>query len=260
MVISSIRSHVATHNWFAVSVDLAIVIIGVFLGTQVTDWNNHRIERQQGQSYRARLADELDFNAHQYRQHIAYYRQVQGHGLATLDALGDQASALGSDFLVDAYQTTQIETTPPKRFIYDEMVSAGLVSLLGPPDVQALASDYYLSLEANETTLGDIPPYRTMLRSVMPFQLQMQIRHRCGDIEVHHRGRRIGARLPERCDIAVDPGLLSTAVSRIRAKPEFEDNLTRYVASLEEKLNALDGMVAETMKLRAKLLNAGNEA
>ncbi len=31
MVIRRVREHVASHNWFAVAVDLAIVAIGVFL-------------------------------------------------------------------------------------------------------------------------------------------------------------------------------------------------------------------------------------
>ena len=33
MVVRRIRDHVATHNWFAVAIDLAIVVVGVFLGT-----------------------------------------------------------------------------------------------------------------------------------------------------------------------------------------------------------------------------------
>ena len=32
MVIRRIREHVATQNWFAVAIDLVIVVLGVFLG------------------------------------------------------------------------------------------------------------------------------------------------------------------------------------------------------------------------------------
>ena len=45
MVIHRIREHVAHHNWFAVAVDLAIVVVGVFLGTQANNWNQDRIDR-----------------------------------------------------------------------------------------------------------------------------------------------------------------------------------------------------------------------
>ena len=44
MVIRRIREHVTTHNWFAVAIDLAIVVAGVFLGTQVSNWNESRLE------------------------------------------------------------------------------------------------------------------------------------------------------------------------------------------------------------------------
>ena len=46
MVIRRIRDHVASHNWFAVAIDLGIVVVGVFLGTQANNWNEARIERQ----------------------------------------------------------------------------------------------------------------------------------------------------------------------------------------------------------------------
>src|SRR5690349_20895534 len=50
MVIHRIRHHVETHNWFAVLVDLAIVVVGVFLGVQATRWNDRRIEQAQSVS------------------------------------------------------------------------------------------------------------------------------------------------------------------------------------------------------------------
>ena len=44
MVIRRIREHVAAHNWFAVTVDVLIVVLGVFIGTQVSNWNAERLE------------------------------------------------------------------------------------------------------------------------------------------------------------------------------------------------------------------------
>jgi hypothetical protein len=31
------REHVATHNWFAVGIELPIVVVGVFIGMRVTN-------------------------------------------------------------------------------------------------------------------------------------------------------------------------------------------------------------------------------
>ena len=44
MVIRRIRDSVAKHNWFAVGVDLLIVIVGVFLGLQADNWNEGRLD------------------------------------------------------------------------------------------------------------------------------------------------------------------------------------------------------------------------
>jgi hypothetical protein len=130
MIVRRIREHLVAHSWFAVAVDFLIVVVGVLIGMQASNWNNRRIEHHQSLSYRSRLIDELDFNARQFAQQIAYYEQVRGHALATMRALESRSSE-SSDFFVHAYQSTQIDITPPKRFIYDEMVSSGLVERLG---------------------------------------------------------------------------------------------------------------------------------
>lgn len=259
MVIRRIREHVTSHNWFAVCLDLAIVIAGVFIATQATNWNDARIEREQSRSYQARLVDELNSNDSQFRHQIAYYKQVRAHGLATLRALQSPAALSGRDFLIDAYQTTHIDTAYPKRFIYDELVSAGLVNRLGSPHIQRIVGDYYLWIEAIQRSLEDVLPYRSNMRALMPYAAQMQIRNQCGDIEVYDRRRVVGYRLPELCDVNLDDALVRAAVLHIREQPKLVDDLTRYLASLDEKIGALEGTIVEAEKLKTMLLAASRQ-
>ena len=260
MVIRRIREHVAELNWVAVAVDLAIVVVGVFFGTQANNWNQARLEAEQSRSYRARLINELDFNSRQFRQQIAYYGQVRNHGVATLQSLQSPAPRSGRDFLIDAYQTTQIDTGAPKRFIYDEMMSAGLVDRLGGERIQNDASDYYLEIEANERTLRENFPYRTTMRTIMPYAAQKNIRDRCGDVAVSHGRRVIGYRLPTVCDVALDPSVTSVGVIRIRSQPGLAEELTRYLASLDEKLNVLNINLNRTENLKADLARPPSES
>ncbi|MEM7276754.1 MAG: hypothetical protein AAF385_01405 [Pseudomonadota bacterium] len=44
MLLRSITKHVKDQNWFAVGIDFAIVVIGVFIGIQVANWNGARQE------------------------------------------------------------------------------------------------------------------------------------------------------------------------------------------------------------------------
>ncbi len=256
MVIRRIREHVAAQNWFAVGIDLAIVVLGVLIATQVNVWNEQRIEAEQSRSYRARLIGELDFNARQYRQQISYYRQVRGHGLAALAALEGRTSPAPRDFLVDAYQTSQIDTTPAKTYIYSEMTSAGLVDRLGNEALQEIASDYYLSIDANNRSFLEIFPYRTIIRRIMPYELQEPIRSQCGDIFLLYRQRVTGVRLPKVCAVALDPAKAAAGELVIRNEPGLALELTRYLASTDEKLFVLTENLRLTENFRRKLAGA----
>lgn len=45
MLLRSLTKHVKDQNWFAVWIDFAIVIVGVFIGIQVANWNDGRTSR-----------------------------------------------------------------------------------------------------------------------------------------------------------------------------------------------------------------------
>ncbi len=239
MVIARVRDHVANHNWFAVLVDVAIVVLGVFFGTQVNDWNQRRIEGQQARDYRARLAEEVDYNARQFAAQTAYYRRARAYGQQALAALEGRASLSDRDFLIATYQLSQTDTTPAKTGIYDEMKSTGLVTRLGDPALQQMVSDYYLGLDASNRVLTETYPYRTLIREVMPYDLQKAIRDTCGDREVHYKGRLVGVRVVVPCPVVLDADESRAAVRLIRATPRLRKEMTRYIASIDEKLDQL---------------------
>jgi hypothetical protein len=51
--------HVQDQNWFAVGVDFVIVVIGVFIGIQVSNWNAAREDRANETLYLGYLAEDL---------------------------------------------------------------------------------------------------------------------------------------------------------------------------------------------------------
>ena len=256
MAIRRFREHVAEQNWFAVLIDIGIVVLGVFLGIQVNNWNERRVEAAQARDYRARLADELDFNAHQFAAQTAYYRQAQAYGRQALAALDGTAPLADRDFLIAAYQLSQTDTTPAKTRIYDEMTSTGLVTRLGDARLQQLASDYYLGLDPSNRIMTENYPYRTLIREVMPYDLQKSIRDTCGDREVRYKGRLVGVRVLVPCTVALDPGASAAAVRTIRGTPRLREEMTRYIASLDEKLDQLEPGIRFSNQVRQEMLKA----
>ena len=59
MLLRRITKHVKDQNWFAVGIDFVIVVIGVFIGIQVANWNDARNDAQREQQVLVELLDDL---------------------------------------------------------------------------------------------------------------------------------------------------------------------------------------------------------
>lgn len=66
MILRRFIKHVRNENWFAVSLDFMVVVIGIFIGMQVTEWNSDRKDRHLEDIYLERLARDIqdDFRAY----------------------------------------------------------------------------------------------------------------------------------------------------------------------------------------------------
>ena len=64
MILRRLKTHVEKENWFAVGIDFLIVVVGVFIGIQVANWNEARVDQIElaGQltSLNAEFSDNLD--------------------------------------------------------------------------------------------------------------------------------------------------------------------------------------------------------
>lgn len=59
MLLRRITKHVKDQNWFAVGIDFVIVVIGVFIGIQVANWNDARTNEYRESEILGTIYDEL---------------------------------------------------------------------------------------------------------------------------------------------------------------------------------------------------------
>ena len=59
MLLRRITEHVKAQNWFAVGLDFLIVVIGVFIGIQVSNWNDARSDARTERALLERLHEEI---------------------------------------------------------------------------------------------------------------------------------------------------------------------------------------------------------
>ena len=59
MLLRSITKHVKDQNWFAVALDFFIVVVGILIAFQITNWSQARNDGQLRMSYLERLESDL---------------------------------------------------------------------------------------------------------------------------------------------------------------------------------------------------------
>ena len=236
MVIRRIREHVAAHNWFAVGIDLAIVVVGVLIATQVSNWNEARHDRDKGKNYSVRLIEELRTTEQSMRAIKLYYTDTRDHALAALAVLRKQESDAGESFLVDAYQATQIFPRAARHATYDEILQSGSLELIGAPDLRARLSNYYWRMDGLVSLDTVSPPYRERVRTVMPYEVQQAIRTKCDEIITDLGNGLMAPRLPARCSPGLDPAVAAAAAAQIRAEPALANDLTRMIITLDTRI------------------------
>jgi len=78
MILSRVIEHVKKQHWTAIFIDFVIVVVGVFIGMQVTSWNEARADRALETGYLAALKEDIDYSMEKLRQLIQNMEEQQG--------------------------------------------------------------------------------------------------------------------------------------------------------------------------------------
>ena len=84
MLLRRIKQHVQKENWFAVCVDFFIVVVGVYVGLEVSNINEARQERDRAASYLERIRADLETDLETGIANDNFWQQVIGYGEAAI--------------------------------------------------------------------------------------------------------------------------------------------------------------------------------
>jgi hypothetical protein len=84
MILRRVIEHVRTQNWTAIGIDLVIVVVGVFIGIQVSSWNATQGEHARERFLLGELREELAESIEQLAIKQSAFNQVNSAG-ATQD-------------------------------------------------------------------------------------------------------------------------------------------------------------------------------
>lgn len=138
-----LMQHVRKLEWPAIGIELGIVIVGVFIGMQVSNWNVEREARKSGALFAERLKADLREEAWYYQLQIEYSRDVLANAERAVNALSGHSTESNEALLVSAYRATQYRQKARRRATYDELVSTGTLGLIKSQTLRNTALQVY---------------------------------------------------------------------------------------------------------------------
>ena len=258
MAIRRFREHVADQNWFAVAIDVVIVVVGVFLGIQASNWNAARIERGELRAYRTQIVGDLIANEQELAERAQYYRSVRNHALAAMEAI-EGSTPRDEAFLVNLYQASQVSPIRMERSAYDEMLASGMAKSVGDPALRRRLSAYYAGTDRLEEATIYSTGYRDWIRREMVMAVQRRLRERCSDVVAMSPEGIETITLPPTCRLDLPPGLVSRAAHELGDNPELMPEIARHIGDLDIKIARFDRWLEVARATRQALEKYGSD-
>jgi hypothetical protein len=203
MLLRRITKHVKDQNWFAVGIDFCIVVIGVFIGLQVANWNDSRNEQRRAQNYLERLTQDMRVNMEVLAGRENSYAMQIDYGLTALEATQPPETREDAWIIIRAFfQASHAFTITLNRGTYDEIINSGNLALLQDQELVDALSEFYAF--GGFATIEDIPDYRVNLRRRVPFHVQRYFLTECYEITMPDTHFLLDCPPPEDADNLID--------------------------------------------------------
>jgi hypothetical protein len=229
MLLRRVIEHVKAQNWTAVALDFVIVVVGVFIGIQVANWNAARAERKLGEDYTVRLIADLENDLAGARTQTSYYDDVT-KSIETTDRLLASPDPDPQALVIAAYRASEFSNNPPNRATWDQIVSSGDLGLLPAAAIESGLSDYYRFQDTNEDTSARLQdtPYRRAVRSLIPLDVQISMRKGCSDV---FDDKQVIVGFVTDCNLDVDTSMINETAQALMASAGIRESL-RYQYSM----------------------------
>ncbi len=234
-----------------------MVVLGIFVGLQVTDWNEGRKAAHLAQEYRASLVADLSADQVAAERRALYFETAQAYGtkaLAYLDSPPPDVSAEQAAALVTAFMlaSTVWDYRQP-RSTFEDLKATGNLALLGDMSLRIELAAYYVTTDQKSVQWGLAPEYRHHVRSLIPAEAQRRIMGSCETL--------LGTGFSELvlrpdCQVDLTPWDVRAVLAGITAAPGMHADLTFWMSQLRLKIELYRDQVNVAHKMRVRVEQA----
>lgn len=172
MILRSVIDHVKTQNWTAVALDFAIVVVGVFIGIQVANWNEERKDRVDETYYLNRILADIDESIAVNETVIEFLTSKTKNTYWVADRLREGVLAPGEAALFNE-RFLAIENWRTGDFIdstVQELQSSGRLNIIRSRTFREQLGRFELQLEGfrrAQTNIADF--HKTLTMQIVPY-------------------------------------------------------------------------------------------
>jgi hypothetical protein len=248
MILRRLAQNLKDQNWTAISIEFVLLVLGVFLGMQVANWNEARLEELRAQDFLHRLSNDLDQELASIDKRSAYVSRSIAYGEAALAWAEDGRLAHGSAWqtMLAFFQASRILPYSPVDSTYQEMRSAGELGLVRDSSLRTALTEYFVS---STYTRADYilklnPEYRQLVRGLTPYRIARHIATDCFDMAaVTHKA----------CESPVDEATADSVLRRYTEHPALVAELRFWMDSAHQIIEILRLQRATCVELKQRI-------
>ncbi|MEO5628240.1 MAG: hypothetical protein ABIQ62_00555 [Thermomonas sp.] len=182
MILRRLSQSLKAQNWTAIWIEFVLLVAGVFLGIQVANWNDARVEDARAQAYLARIHGNFESDLRSIELRERLWGEVIEYGKQAIHyaETGDLVDGSAWKTVLAFYQASQLWQWVTSDATYQEMRSAGELGLIRDETLRDALGQYYLESGAAVAYLFAVQPeYRKIVRGLTPSVVADHIWAKC---------------------------------------------------------------------------------
>ena len=147
MIPSRIARHVREQNWTAIGIDFLIVVLGIVIGFQVTDWGQRRADRAREQDYLRQLDSDLRESVRTLDRFDAEHARGYRSANRLAGSFYDPDPAPRESLLVWLGASNSLGAVRPVTGTAEALVATGDLNLVRDDSLRAAITEYLAQWE-----------------------------------------------------------------------------------------------------------------
>jgi hypothetical protein len=238
MILRRVIQHVKKQEWTAIGIDLVIVVVGVFIGIQVSNWNAARADDVRAQAYLVRIQGNLNTDIQNMERRKVYWAQVIGYGNNAINYLetGELVDGSAWKTVLAFYQASQLWPWATIDTTYQELRNGGELGLIKDERMRTALAQYYIEGSGDDVDyiLAFQPEYRKIVRGLTPTIVSNQIWEKCFKLPNASEQYLLD------CESPMSEAEAQTVLDNYRKDPNLLSELRFWITNQEVAIKVVD--------------------